>query len=208
MRSILKYCDIVLATFTMMNVILTTLLVPAWGRLLIEPINKTVLRLSSPPLVTTHCYTHIQHESSVLKVMTNPLQNVSFNVYAEYVNANPRKRFTLQPLLSFFLVTSSTAIAITILRVLITTLVRLPRNEFPSDFGVDGQEISSGFPHSFSLNTRLTIVKLWLQRTLSRRNFSCVSALEFYREVWAFSILLYTTEVFAWHNGSYRWSCE
>lgn len=189
MRSILKYCDIVLATFTMMNVILTTLLVPAWGRLLIEPINKTVLRLSSPPLVTTHCYTHIRHESSILKVMTNPLQNVSFNVYAEYINANPRKRFTQQPLLSSFLFTSSTAIAITILRVLITTLLRLPRNEFPSDFGVDGQEIFSAFPHSFSLSTRLTIVKLWLQRTLSRRNFPCVSALEFYREVRAFCFI-------------------
>lgn len=63
-------------------------------------------------------------------------------------------------ILSSFLFTSSTAIAITILRVLITTLLRLPRNEFPSDFGVDSQEISSGFPHSFSLSTRFTIVKL------------------------------------------------
>ena len=92
--------------------------------------------------------------------MTNSLQNVSFNVYAGYMNANPRKRFTQQPLLSSFFFTSSTAIAITILRVLITTLLRLPRNEFPLDFGVDGQEISGGFPHSFLLSTRLTIVKL------------------------------------------------
>lgn len=137
MRSVLKHSDIVLATFTMMNVILATLLVPAWGRLLIEPINKTVPRLFSPLLVTTHSHTRIHACYNSHLQFWDPwpprynAPRVSSWLYAGCINANPREGVPRNSrCFPIFVSTSPTAVAITILRVLITVLAHLPRNEF------------------------------------------------------------------------------
>lgn len=104
MRSVLRHSDIVLATFTMMNVILTTLPVPAWGRLLIEPINKTVPRPGWSPRAPTRA-----HNSDLQFREPRPPRYDAVPRFPERLCRIRETRL---------------AVAITILRVLITTLAR------------------------------------------------------------------------------------